>query len=112
MLMNIGTQMLLNYWHSSKTKRKAKIVLNLPETIGISTGLIYKCKNGWNFNIPHKKVNWGDKKRNRESETFELNVTYIISLQQIECCCTKAELVMSFLNLPNGVGMKKVHIIE
>ena len=53
-------------------------------------------------------------KINRASETFELNIRYIMALQQVGCCGTKAELVMSFLNLPNGAGMKKgtYHRIE
>ena len=52
-------------------------------------------------------MKWDGKTHGRCSENFAINVRFVLALQQVGCCGTEAQMIMSFLNLPNATSMKK-----
>ena len=87
------TSLLKHFKEKNKKRKKLTFVCN---TVGISSSLTCMCEDGCKYTIPHETVTWEEKTRKDASENYGLNIRYVLAMQQVGCCGTEADVIMSF----------------
>ena len=97
----------LQIFKKKKFGKKTAQVKLTSKTAGIASQVSCTCAScAHQFNTKREVINWGEKKTRKNSNvSFATNVLFCMALQQIGGGRIEADILTSFLNLPNGSSM-------
>ena len=84
-------------------------------TVGIASSIRCQCPRGHKWETRRDRVEWGDELFHaRANWNYAINVQLIMAMQEIGGGGSETDVLLSFLNLPNGHAFKKhtFHRIE